>query len=199
MLRRPEFSRARKCAPCFVDTPPQSITASRSSYCYGPGQIHWSLSSFNSPRGSHPHCLLTGPVGPAPGITKNRDRTIPHNLKMFKATPNLRNAIIRLPLTPKQAGKEYYKGNKIGKLGTIDKYGRFHPDYDKIRTYVYPAKGTKNFEVHSFCPFLPMVLFELEIWGEPDANIAFFVVDTLRHGASNSQRPSHANRVQGPS
>ena len=69
---------------------------------------------------------------------------------MFKATPNLRNAIIRLPLTPKLAGKEYYKGNKVGKLGEIDKYGRFHPDYDKIRTYVYPAKGTKNFELTPF-------------------------------------------------
>lgn len=66
---------------------------------------------------------------------------------MFKPTPSLQKTIRRLPLSTKQAGKEYYKGNKTGTLGTIDKWGRFHPDYTKIRTFVYPAKGTEDFEV----------------------------------------------------
>ena len=53
----------------------------------------------------------------------------------------------RLPLSPKQAGKEYYKGNRVGSMGTINRYGNFTPDWSKIRTYVYPIHGTKSSEV----------------------------------------------------
>lgn len=66
---------------------------------------------------------------------------------MLRPTVCLQGPLRRLPLSPKQAGKEYYKGNRVGSMGTIDKYGRFHPDYSKIRTYVFPTKGTKGFEV----------------------------------------------------
>ena len=65
----------------------------------------------------------------------------------MKPTQCLQKTLRRLPLSTKQAGREYYKGNRVGSMGTIDKYGRFHPDYSKIRTFVYPAKGTKGFEV----------------------------------------------------
>lgn len=66
---------------------------------------------------------------------------------MFKPTPSLQKMLRRLPLSPKQAGKEYYKGNRVGSMGTINKYGNFTPDWSKIRTYVYPIHGTKNSEV----------------------------------------------------
>ncbi|KAF2643552.1 hypothetical protein P280DRAFT_467564 [Massarina eburnea CBS 473.64] len=69
---------------------------------------------------------------------------------MFKPTPRLQKMLRRLPLSTKQAGKEYYKGNRIGSMGTIDNYGRFHPDYSKIRTFVYPVKGTRNFDLTPF-------------------------------------------------
>lgn len=62
-------------------------------------------------------------------------------------TPALHKMLRRLPLSPKQAGKEYYKGNRVGSMGTIDRYGNFSPDWAKIRTYVYPAFGTENAEV----------------------------------------------------
>ncbi|EAT78324.2 hypothetical protein SNOG_14453 [Parastagonospora nodorum SN15] len=68
---------------------------------------------------------------------------------MFKATAPLQKMLRRLPLSTKQAGKEYYKGNKVGKLGTITRYGNFAPDWSAIRTYVYPQMGTKNSEVRS--------------------------------------------------
>lgn len=66
---------------------------------------------------------------------------------MFKATPPLQKMLRRLPLSPKQAGKEYYKGNRVGSMGTIDRYGNFSPDWSKVRTYVYPIHGTRNSEV----------------------------------------------------
>lgn len=66
---------------------------------------------------------------------------------MFKPTQCLQKTLRRVELSTKQAGREYYKGNRVGAMGTIDKYGRFHPDYSKIRTFVYPTKGTKGFEV----------------------------------------------------
>lgn len=66
---------------------------------------------------------------------------------MLKPTPSLQKMLRRLPLSPKQAGKEYYKGNRVGSMGTINKYGNFTPDWSKIRTYVYPIHGTKNSEV----------------------------------------------------
>jgi large subunit ribosomal protein L41 len=70
---------------------------------------------------------------------------------MFKATATLQKMLRRLPLSTKQASKEYYKGNKVGKLGTISRYGNFSPDWSAIRTYVYPQFGTKNSEVRTEC------------------------------------------------
>jgi large subunit ribosomal protein L41 len=66
---------------------------------------------------------------------------------MFKPTAHLQKMLRRLPLSTKQAGKEYYKGNRVGKLGTISRYGNFHPDWSCIRTFVYPPMGTKDSEV----------------------------------------------------
>ncbi|KAF1832241.1 hypothetical protein BDW02DRAFT_571233 [Decorospora gaudefroyi] len=60
---------------------------------------------------------------------------------MFKPTPSLQKTLRRLPLSPKQAGKEYYKGNRVGSLGTITRFGNFRPDWSKIRTYVVPETG----------------------------------------------------------
>ncbi|KAF1911402.1 hypothetical protein BDU57DRAFT_485160 [Ampelomyces quisqualis] len=69
---------------------------------------------------------------------------------MFKPTPSLQKMLRRLPLSTKQAGKEYYKGNRVGKLGTITRYGNFTPDWSLIRTFVYPELGTKNCELTPF-------------------------------------------------
>lgn len=71
---------------------------------------------------------------------------------MFKPTPSLQNTIRRLPLSPKQAGKEYYKGNSVGSMGTINQHGKFSPDWSKIRTYAYPLYGTNNSEVRAKRP-----------------------------------------------
>lgn len=66
---------------------------------------------------------------------------------MLKPTPSLQKMLRRLPLSPKQAGKEYYKGNRVGSMGTIDRYGNFSPDWSKVRTYVFPKFDIKNSEV----------------------------------------------------
>jgi large subunit ribosomal protein L41 len=70
-----------------------------------------------------------------------------HAAAMFKPTPSLQKMLRRLPLSTKQAGKEYYKGNRVGSLGIVNRYGNFSPDWDKIRTYVFPVAGTKRSEV----------------------------------------------------
>jgi large subunit ribosomal protein L41 len=66
---------------------------------------------------------------------------------MFKPTPRLQKMLRRLPLSPKQAGKEYYKGNRVGSMGDIDKFGNFHPDWEKVRTYVVPLTDPAKFDV----------------------------------------------------
>ena len=71
---------------------------------------------------------------------------------MFKPTPALQGTLRRLPLSTKQAGKEYYKGNRVGSMGTINRYGNFTPDWNKIRTYVFPVHGVKNAEVRTDTP-----------------------------------------------
>lgn len=68
---------------------------------------------------------------------------------MFKPTQSLQKTLRRLPLSTKQAGKEYYKGNGVGKLGTISRYGNFAPDWSKIRTYVLPIDGLAQCEVYN--------------------------------------------------
>ncbi|CBX91521.1 hypothetical protein IAQ61_010866 [Plenodomus lingam] len=69
---------------------------------------------------------------------------------MFKPTSPLQKMIRRLPLSTKQAGKEYYKGNRVGNTGKIDKFGNFAPDWSKIRTYVFPVQGTQYAELTPF-------------------------------------------------
>ncbi|KAF1922960.1 uncharacterized protein M421DRAFT_76557 [Didymella exigua CBS 183.55] len=69
---------------------------------------------------------------------------------MFKPTPALQGTLRRLPLSTKQAGREYYKGNRVGSMGTINRYGKFTPDWNKIRTYVFPVHGVKNAELTPF-------------------------------------------------
>ncbi|KAF2874312.1 hypothetical protein BDV95DRAFT_487875 [Massariosphaeria phaeospora] len=69
---------------------------------------------------------------------------------MFKPTPRLQKMLRRLPLSPKQAGNQYYKGNRVGNLGQITNGGKFIPDYSKIRTYIFPEKGIKKFELTPF-------------------------------------------------
>ncbi|KAH7396991.1 hypothetical protein DE146DRAFT_658376 [Phaeosphaeria sp. MPI-PUGE-AT-0046c] len=71
---------------------------------------------------------------------------------MFKPTPSLQKMLRRLPLSTKQAGKEYYKGNRVGNLGTITRYGNFAPDWSKIRTYVLPLDGLTQCELTPFVP-----------------------------------------------
>jgi len=45
----------------------------------------------------------------------------------------------RLALTTKQAGKDYYKGNRTGSMGRHTKHGGYTIDFKKVRTYCVPA------------------------------------------------------------
>lgn len=58
---------------------------------------------------------------------------------MFKATAPLgKRMTARLPLTTKMVKGGYYKGNRVGTLGTHMKDGTFQIDWSKVRTYVCP-------------------------------------------------------------
>jgi large subunit ribosomal protein L41 len=59
-------------------------------------------------------------------------------------TAPLQRAIRRLALNTKQAGKDYYKGNRTGSMGSHTKYGGYIVDYMKVRTYVCPDLGGFN-------------------------------------------------------
>jgi len=91
-----------------------------------------------------PQCLVNLAIDDQPRLFSQR-----HGItaSMFKATPSLQKMLRRLPLSPKQAGKEYYKGNRVGSMGIINRYGNFIPDWNKIRTFVYPERGITNTEV----------------------------------------------------
>lgn len=56
----------------------------------------------------------------------------------MQPTAPLFRAIRRLALTTKQAGKDYYKGNRTGSMGRHTKWGGYVIDYKKVRTYVCP-------------------------------------------------------------
>jgi hypothetical protein len=59
-------------------------------------------------------------------------------ITMFKPTPQLQRALRRLPLTTKQAGKDYYKGTRVGAMGRHTKHGGYKIDWARVRTYVVP-------------------------------------------------------------
>ena len=56
----------------------------------------------------------------------------------MQPTAPLFRAIRRLALNTKQAGKDYYKGNRTGSMGRHTQYGGYIIDYKKVRTYVCP-------------------------------------------------------------
>lgn len=66
-------------------------------------------------------------------------------------TQPLQRSLRRLALTTKQAGKDYYKGNRTGSMGWHTKHGGYKIDYKKVRTYVVP-EGLANFNVHAIMP-----------------------------------------------
>ncbi|KAL2350201.1 hypothetical protein BJ546DRAFT_1007660 [Cryomyces antarcticus] len=67
---------------------------------------------------------------------------------MFKPTQPLARRLRRLALTTKQAGKDYYKGNRTGSMGEHTKWGGYKIDYAKVRTYVVP--DLKGFQLTPF-------------------------------------------------
>ncbi|KAF2261982.1 hypothetical protein CC78DRAFT_499251 [Lojkania enalia] len=69
---------------------------------------------------------------------------------MFKPTQCMLGRLRRLPLTTKQARKGFYKGNGVGMLGTIDRYGRFTVDWNRVRTFVVP----RDVDVCKLTPFV---------------------------------------------
>lgn len=83
---------------------------------------------------------------------------------MFNPTaPLLKGAspLRRLALTTKMTNKGYYKGNRVGSMGIITKFGNFHIDYKKVRTYVVPH-AYKN---TMLTPFVTKVIDKEELQG----------------------------------
>jgi len=59
-------------------------------------------------------------------------------------TAPLFRSIRRLALNTKQAGKDYYKGNRTGSMGSHTKYGGYIVDPKKVRTYRCPDLSDFN-------------------------------------------------------
>jgi len=68
----------------------------------------------------------------------------------MQPTQPLARALRRLALTPKNAGKDFYKGTRTGSMGWHTKYGGYRIDWDKVRTYKVP--DLQAFEVRSQSP-----------------------------------------------
>jgi large subunit ribosomal protein L41 len=68
----------------------------------------------------------------------------------MQPTAPLFRAIRRLALTTKQAGKDYYKGNRTGAMGWHTKYGGYLINYKKVRTYVCPDLAGFNVRIDAF-------------------------------------------------
>ena len=75
-------------------------------------------------------------------------------------TAPLFRSIRRLALNTKQAGKDYYKGNRTGSMGRHTKWGGYIVDYKKVRTYVCPDLA--GFNVRQIQKKTPRKLF----WGQ---------------------------------
>lgn len=56
----------------------------------------------------------------------------------MRPTAPLFRSIRRLQLNTKQAGKDFYRGNRTGSMGSHTKYGGYVLNYNKVRTYVCP-------------------------------------------------------------
>ena len=65
-------------------------------------------------------------------------------------TAPLFRSIRRLALNTKQAGKDYYKGNRTGSMGSHTKYGGYIVDPKKVRTYVCPDLSDFNVSEKSY-------------------------------------------------
>jgi large subunit ribosomal protein L41 len=66
----------------------------------------------------------------------------------MQPTAPLFRSIRRLALTTKQAGHNYYKGNRTGSMGRHTKWGGYVVDYKKVRTYVCPDLAGFNVRLY---------------------------------------------------
>ncbi|KEY66847.1 hypothetical protein S40285_06840 [Stachybotrys chlorohalonatus IBT 40285] len=56
----------------------------------------------------------------------------------------------RIPITTKDVGRGFYKGNRTGSMGRHTKYGGYIIEWNKVRTYVVP----KNLKESKLSPFV---------------------------------------------
>ncbi|KAF2193467.1 hypothetical protein K469DRAFT_550185 [Zopfia rhizophila CBS 207.26] len=82
---------------------------------------------------------------------------------MFKPTAPLFRRVRRLALTTKMTNKGFYKGNRVGSTGWISKFGNFHVDWNKVRTYVAPHGLRESI----LTPFVTKRI-EKEKWSGPE-------------------------------
>ncbi|KAM0716621.1 hypothetical protein Q7P37_008066 [Cladosporium fusiforme] len=83
-------------------------------------------------------------------------------------TAPLFRSIRRLALNTKQAGKDYYKGNRTGSMGRHTKYGGYQLDYKKVRTYICPDLSDFN-----LTPFVAMRIEKVaENWDHTESKDA---------------------------
>ncbi|KAH7312384.1 50S ribosomal protein YmL27 [Stachybotrys elegans] len=54
-----------------------------------------------------------------------------------------------IPITVKDVGRGFYKGNRTGSMGRHTKYGGYKIEWEKVRTYVVP-QGLKDFKLTPF-------------------------------------------------
>lgn len=65
-------------------------------------------------------------------------------------TAALLRPLRRLPLNTKQAGKDFYKGNRTGSMGRHTKHGGYIIEFEKVRTYVCPDLLDFNVSINAF-------------------------------------------------
>jgi hypothetical protein len=74
-----------------------------------------------------------------------------HTTANMHPTQPLFRTIRRLALNTKQAGKDFYKGNRTGSMGSHTKWGGYLIDYKKVRTYVCPDLSGFNVRKGNNC------------------------------------------------
>ncbi|KAI5966244.1 MRPL27 [Candida pseudojiufengensis] len=117
----------------------------------------------------------------------------------------LKSGSKRHPLTTKQGNKHYYKGTRSTGIGHLDSRGRYHIDWNKVRTYVVPV-GLNTTDLKPLVsPNSPQFIQKVEGYDDkfksPELalhNAIRFVENGSNYSAIDLENEGYIERIQHP-
>ncbi|CAI5757585.1 unnamed protein product [Candida verbasci] len=111
----------------------------------------------------------------------------------------------RHPITTKQGNKHFYKGTRSTGIGNLDSRGRYHINWEKVRTYVVPkdlnTSSLKALVSPKSPEFIQQVIGYHDQWKSPELalhNAINFVEYGANYSVTDLEQDGYIERIVHP-